>query len=349
MALGLPRTGTLSMATALSILGYQNVYHYLLDEVPSHSLSGFIRAAEASFPSMPGYTGEPLTREQWDHIFGRCEAVTELAGLFGPELVRVYPHAKVVLVKRDFESWRKSFFDGLVPELWSPLSQFFVHVVNPLNGDKLTLGIRGVLAGFFGTDNLAEWRGDARAIYERHYREIQEIVPPDQLLMYNLSDGWEPLCRFLGKPVPDVSFPNLNELAMLKLRIIERQKGQAIQAVFRLLRWTISAGVLGIASWMAAKLNKHKIIFVHLKSWEKVPLSGNRTSPLQPYSGRACHLYQFAYPLDITFNLLSSACITASVFLFFALCLSLLSEWSRATASRRQTHEDFEVVLTSTC
>ncbi|KAH8748905.1 hypothetical protein F5883DRAFT_378143, partial [Diaporthe sp. PMI_573] len=36
-------------------------------------------------------------------------------------------------------------------------------------------------------------------------------VPSEQLLDFKLADGWEPLCLFLGKDVPDVSFPHINE------------------------------------------------------------------------------------------------------------------------------------------
>jgi Sulfotransferase domain len=35
-------------------------------------------------------------------------------------------------------------------------------------------------------------------------------VPPERLLVYEVGDGWEPLCRFLGVPVPDEPFPHVN-------------------------------------------------------------------------------------------------------------------------------------------
>ena len=39
---------------------------------------------------------------------------------------------------------------------------------------------------------------------------IRGLVPPDRLLEWDISDGWEPLCKFLGKPVPDIPFPHAN-------------------------------------------------------------------------------------------------------------------------------------------
>eukprot|EP00521_Asterionellopsis_glacialis_P002703 CAMPEP_0195259542 /NCGR_PEP_ID=MMETSP0706-20130129/8023_1 /TAXON_ID=33640 /ORGANISM="Asterionellopsis glacialis, Strain CCMP134" /LENGTH=80 /DNA_ID=CAMNT_0040313055 /DNA_START=27 /DNA_END=269 /DNA_ORIENTATION=- len=41
-------------------------------------------------------------------------------------------------------------------------------------------------------------------------------VPKDQLLVFNVKEGWDPLCKFLGKTVPTVSFPNVNESEDLK-------------------------------------------------------------------------------------------------------------------------------------
>ena len=43
--------------------------------------------------------------------------------------------------------------------------------------------------------------------YEAQIRRVKEVVPEDQLLVWNIKEGWEPLCKFLGKPVPDVPIP----------------------------------------------------------------------------------------------------------------------------------------------
>jgi hypothetical protein len=105
LALGLPRTGTLSMANALRRLGYKNVLHSLDNLEDEERTRAGGRAADATFSTLPTYTGEPFTRKDWDSLCGNCEAVTESAALFGPQLVEAYPDAKVVLVIRDFEPW----------------------------------------------------------------------------------------------------------------------------------------------------------------------------------------------------------------------------------------------------
>lgn len=41
-----------------------------------------------------------------------------------------------------------------------------------------------------------------------HERDVKEAFPAERLLVYEVSQGWEPLCRFLGVNVPEVPFPS---------------------------------------------------------------------------------------------------------------------------------------------
>ena len=49
-----------------------------------------------------------------------------------------------------------------------------------------------------------------------------KIVPSDQLLLFDMSDGWKPLCKFLGESVPDVDFPHRNKGASITAEIIDK-------------------------------------------------------------------------------------------------------------------------------
>ena len=44
-----------------------------------------------------------------------------------------------------------------------------------------------------------------------HNEKIRKLVPREKLLEFRVQEGWEPLCKFLGKDVPDVPYPRLNE------------------------------------------------------------------------------------------------------------------------------------------
>ena len=69
-------------------------------------------------------------------------------------------------------------------------------------------------------DTLSAWknrfttrlddREAAIAAYERHNAEVRRRAPKERLVEWSPGDGWEPLCRALGVPVPDAPFPHAN-------------------------------------------------------------------------------------------------------------------------------------------
>nr|XP_039273574.1 uncharacterized protein LOC120347597 [Styela clava] len=59
------------------------------------------------------------------------------------------------------------------------------------------------------------YQGGSPTVLKKRYRDhntsVLQRAPKDRLLKMNLSDGWEPLCKFLGKPIPNVPFPHKNK------------------------------------------------------------------------------------------------------------------------------------------
>ena len=55
---------------------------------------------------------------------------------------------------------------------------------------------------------------------ERTFNEWHELVkqkcPKDKFLLFDVREGWEPLCKFLGKPIPDMPFPNTNDTVQMQ-------------------------------------------------------------------------------------------------------------------------------------
>lgn len=47
-------------------------------------------------------------------------------------------------------------------------------------------------------------------VVSEHCNMIRGLVPKERLLEWKVEDGWEPLCKFLGKPIPDEPFPHVN-------------------------------------------------------------------------------------------------------------------------------------------
>lgn len=220
LCLGMTRTGTLSLAAALKQLGYPEIHHgtSTFDQGYSWEWDILNQAADATFPSLPSYRpDEPFTRDDWDRVFGPYDAVTDIASHFGPSLIRAYPEAKVILVERDIDRWEAS-----MDLLWSTTvdawPQFLIRFIEPLKGGVVGATTAKIITGWCGASDPSQVRGLARDAYRRHYAEIRKMVPEDRLLNLKLGD-WESLCSFLGKDVPEVPFPRLNDAESFKRHV----------------------------------------------------------------------------------------------------------------------------------
>lgn len=247
---GAGRTGSYSMALALRILGYQNVFH-CCDELDNPEKWAIInRACDATFPVLPTYTGVPFTRSQWDELLGSCDAITDLAGTFATQLIEAYPNAKIILSHRETEAWYNSVDKTLLPMISGPVVFVFMRYIEPLCGSAIGATGRKMLLGWAGVRTTEEFRQVARKVYARHAAEVNRLVPEERLLNYRLGDGWEPLCQFLGKPVPDVPFPHANEREVMKRRMVRKQWHFLRGAVVRLGPYVVVLIALLIAGRM---------------------------------------------------------------------------------------------------
>jgi hypothetical protein len=53
---------------------------------------------------------------------------------------------------------------------------------------------------------------------------VVEHVPAERLLVYEVKEGWEPLCEFLGVEAPkDEPFPHLNDTDAFRRRVRRHQ------------------------------------------------------------------------------------------------------------------------------
>ena len=63
----------------------------------------------------------------------------------------------------------------------------------------------------FWTQGKPYDRGALRKGFLNHYEHIRSVVPPSKLLEFQPEDGWEPVCKFLDKDIPDGPYPHSNE------------------------------------------------------------------------------------------------------------------------------------------
>jgi hypothetical protein len=246
------RMGTKSMAEALRILGLKT--HHALDDnskIPWHLVE---QAAEGRWPNAPGARDgqKPFGREQWDSIWGSFDAVTDLASPFALDLARAYPGAKVIVVQRDFDSWWPSFESENVRWRFFPGADFLSAVMAFFNiraGNALGL----IYLGLFDARDQQEIRANARRTYEQYFRSIREEIHEERRLEYKLGDGWAPLCTFLGKEIPDVPFPRVNERRQHKFKAASNFCRICLQLGCAMLSWAVAvAAVAYIAVFLLA-------------------------------------------------------------------------------------------------
>lgn len=212
----------IAMQAALETLGCNPTYHGYVPLSKTDDCAKWTRAFEAKYHKR----GPLFTREDWDDLLGDYQAVTDSPAIcFVDELIEAYPEAKVVLVERDLESWHRSFED-MIQGIYSPVSDV-LRILDPQLLRPLNNVYRYVYRdpqGFCRTDDKEELRNTARTLYRAHYEHVRRACPKDRLLEFGLTDGWDPLCEFLGKEKPDAPFPRVNEGAALAGKFKEVQK-----------------------------------------------------------------------------------------------------------------------------
>ncbi|KAK1676268.1 hypothetical protein BDP55DRAFT_662157 [Colletotrichum godetiae] len=218
-AVGMLRTGTYSLAAALSELGFKHVFHGLNSRTKPTHWAFFERAAITTWPEVnaKGQSAPtPFSREDWDELFGPYDAVTDLSCFWALQLIDAYPEAKIILTERDFDKWFPSFDSQVIQPLFGPWVDLFLKGVGIVIGNRAGFAMQKTLSGFFGgARTIEELHRRAPEVFREHSERIKAHVAPERLLVYRVGeDGWEPLCEFLGKEVPKgKAFPTINDKA----------------------------------------------------------------------------------------------------------------------------------------
>ena len=198
---GFGRTGTLSLKLALEQLGFGPCYH-MVEVLAKPKSTAFWSAAADRGPT------------DWNSIFEGYKATVGWPGAsFWRELSVAYPDAKVILTERDEEAWFEStqatiFSEGL-EKMPAPFFNMASRVIGQLFDQK-----------FRDKDTLI-------AGFRRHNAMVKQVIPPERLLVYNVREGWYPLCQALGVSVPDAPFPRVNGKDDFLRHIDEVSKGMA--------------------------------------------------------------------------------------------------------------------------
>ncbi|KAK4499143.1 hypothetical protein PRZ48_009655 [Zasmidium cellare] len=240
---GLPRTGTNSFCAAVGILLEGPFYHAGAQfggaGCPSEDHILMMDEAARCVSKPPAEKQRTLAK-LYNFLDGYVATNDPPLTLLVPELMEMYPNAKVICTVRERDSWVKSFLK-VVKTAQPTLAGFiFFWVPSMRYLPRLAKSLTHLFYERFGV--IVKDAESAIAIWDRHHAWLEEVVPREKLVYYNVKDGWEPLCRALSVPVPDVPFPRLNDSKALD----DHFKNVAVTGM---MRWAmVLAAVVGVGS-----------------------------------------------------------------------------------------------------
>lgn len=198
----LPRTGTMSLKIALEKLGFGKCYH-MIEVIQNDHSKVWTEILESK-------------HKNYEKVMGDFHSTVDAPGsIVWEELLSLNPNAKVILTVRD------------TPEAW--FESCDATVINNIYPSRRSLGLKfnAVLMGKFR--RLVELhdailkkypkncsKDDFINYYNDYIAYVKEKCPSEKLLVFNVKEGWEPLCKFLNVPVPNEDFPRVNDTKQFK-------------------------------------------------------------------------------------------------------------------------------------
>ena len=186
---GFGRTATMSLKLALEEIGFGPCHH--MEEVAQNGATQIPLWNDA-------YAGRPDFAAIYDGYRSACDWPT---AAFWREVHAAYPDAKVILSTRGVDGWVSSFSETILTVLNDPGS--WPSDARPWLEMVMDVVVRRSLGGKTDPAHLA-------AAFEAQEAAVMAEIPPEQLLVFEARQGWEPLCTFLGEPVPESPFPRTN-------------------------------------------------------------------------------------------------------------------------------------------
>jgi hypothetical protein len=190
---GYPRTGTLSLKLALEHLGFGPCHHMI--EVIHHPEQASLWARAFDEDGI-----------DWDVVLAGYNSSCDAPSCFVyDKLAARYPDAKVILGVRSAESWWKSASSTVMaarpagggpPAAIAPMVEKMRNYAERHNRPM--------------PNPMAPDPEASMDAFNRHNEEVKRTISAERLLVFEAKQGWGPLCKFLGVPVPSIPYPRVN-------------------------------------------------------------------------------------------------------------------------------------------
>jgi Sulfotransferase domain/Inositol monophosphatase family len=183
--IGLSKTGTTSLASALELLGYKT----------------------RDYPGLSSYTPGDLASID-SMVLEQNDALTDTPiPSFYRELDRRYPGAKFILTVRDMDGWLLSCKKQFTPKLAAKQNDAHNCLFMDLYGTAV-----------FDEELFRQgYQRFVDGVMDHFKSRRQDLL----VLDVAAGEGWKELCAFLGKPVPQIPFPKANVTRILWMDLQE--------------------------------------------------------------------------------------------------------------------------------
>jgi hypothetical protein len=201
---GFGRTGTLSLKVALEQLGFGPCMH-MIPLLQDPQRSALIRkATEGDVDSL-------------DVVLDGCRSTVDWPmAYFWRELARRNPAAKIILTVRDPDKW----YESAAKTIYAAATAG--REAGGMDPDVMNMVDATVWDGTF-QGRFADREAAIKRFLE-HNEQVKREIPAERLLVFEVAQGWEPLCSFLGVPVPETPFPRLNDAAAFAENLAARTR-----------------------------------------------------------------------------------------------------------------------------
>jgi len=203
-----PKCGTKTMACAFEQLGMRNC------DFPDQFME--------QHDDWMKLANEGAENVDFKRMFENYDSVTDVpACFFWKQISEAFPDAKIILTKRSSDKiWLESFRNQIrvLDDVYSP-----IRMLSPYNRKQHAYFVKiyTCMMGHWPEPTYTLNETLAMEAYNRHNAHVMMNAPKDRLLVFDFKDGWEPLCKFLGYPVPDVPFPHKNKSGSAIAEIIQ--------------------------------------------------------------------------------------------------------------------------------
>ncbi|CAH8639027.1 unnamed protein product [Schistosoma guineensis] len=218
---GLMRSGTTSLKFALEYLYKKQCYHMrelvLNIREPHIKLWLWVIKQDREKKEIP--------KQFWSYIYNDFVAAVDYptAGFY-KHLSKIYPNAKIILTIRDPDDWVKSCRATTLSETLYTKPSLGNRIIHKLTGLQSLYKLHyRMFQQTLGRCFYKRTDEQLKNIYTNWNEEVIKSIPSDRLLVFDSSQGWKPLCEFLGFPIPpsDIPYPHLNERSIM-IQAIDR-------------------------------------------------------------------------------------------------------------------------------